>query len=1020
MITATVTKFFWKNKILIPCVLFAASFIMLTKNFRHSGSEGSKQPVEYLETIDFPEENDRKMSRNQLSWNEMEKMDQNVLFKDIYKDFKHNNKGKEFEGQGYVGVKGEGEVEVVEGYERDAWVSRTYDPLSLLQDQGQFIDLETIDDYVIKAPDDVIETRRKAQLQYEPREPRPPIQVEAKPAWKGSYVIKAEQVEFNTNIPPKKVIYDVYDAEIKKRKRARAQGMNEIDGLFQKKQTDEFHQLAIQSNELQNFQYPPVQKFGKRKRKGSKKRWQHPETVVVHLENAEQIDVNPQVNTDEDDIDDTTTKVKRMGKKKRKKKKFQVQNEIESEVRPQDSVILQQQNQNAQGHGMVLTYQQGQDQNLIPRKIYPPLDSEIAQRKNSNIFAGKQNQGVQNFNQVDSYHVSRNNKLQNSQYKVHNIPQQQIPNNQQNKNTEYQAQDARLQSLQQHFPQQQQQHRHSNIERAQHINQNDFLQLRSLNQQAHPQQQNTYIYTQQNTQNNQQLLDKQPSLLQQQQILPPNMHPSLQKQHRNQGNSLHNQGNSKNKQVYIDNSYQQHNQQHEPHQKHVIGDNYQWKEQQRMYKKQQPVYQPQPKYNQQRVQFQNNKHGDPYQQSQPLKFITMQQQKEHHPQQQMYQKQWQANSQKIGQFGLSNVGQSVNANRHRSANLEAAPLPSLGSLISQQNFMLDVQREISEQYAHIQQLQSKLAIANYVAKEMVHKPHEVPNDNQKVIKGHSHANYEAAYRRNLTYPHVNAHKHEVHNMDGGQLNDQRKNARYITNVGLEDIVLGDGKADQMNVHDKFNVQSFHEERVYVGQGGGESINNVRGNGLLHDTGNGKTYDRFGNVIPIRNSQGTEGVGDGEFKLKHKRKPKNLQNSSQTRVYAFENRVNESMALGGKLSVDIYNCTMFPLNSTLDLAGIRHKLQKLSDQTSDTGKFTRHLRKNLYRDPDAHLELFSQWRLSKDTLCKDSDTFEGYDDKFACLRNVVIDKQFSVGKAGGENITEVINQEEGAEYYKVNI
>ena len=195
------------------------------------------------------------------------------------------------------------------------------------------------------------------------------------------------------------------------------------------------------------------------------------------------------------------------------------------------------------------------------------------------------------------------------------------------------------------------------------------------------------------------------------------------------------------------------------------------------------------------------------------------------------------------------------------------------------------------------------------------------------------------------------------------------------------------------------------------------VGDEHGDGLLHDRMNVKIHNRFGEVVPLPTLESSD--DKNEFKLKHKRSPGSSETITKQECMPLKNRFNDSLSVAGNISAyDIYNYTMFPLNSTLDLAGIRKRLKKMTDQTSETGKFMKHLKHTLYRDPGVHLELFSQWLSSKDSMCRDSETFVAYDDKFARLHNVVIDKQFSVGKAGGENISDVINQAENAEYYKV--
>ena len=985
-VTAMITKFFWKNKILIPCVLFGASFIMLTKIFRHNGSGGSKQPVEYLETIDFPDESERKLGRNQLSWNEMDKGEQNVLFRDIYKDFKQKTTGKLHEDTGYLGVKGEGEVEVVEGYERDAWGARTYDPLSLLQDQGhmEFIDLETIDDYVIKAPETAADTRQHLQSS----------------SWKGSYAIRTEQDDSNVAFPTKRA-YDVYEAEVESRYKKK---VAEEERLLKKKHivTGQIRDdLAVQGNDLISFQYPPAEKHGKMKRKGSKKARKQPsETLTVHLENEEQIAVKPQPNQNYEDDDDTSVKVKRMGKKK---KRTQLQNQMPSDQWSLlDPLAVSQRSQYGQnpphgGHNpMSLKFSpisdKNEDKNLIPRKIYLPLDSEIAQIKNGNTYIQKQNQLIQNLNPVDSYRTehadkqSENPKIISNHY--NDLPQQHNKklNNKEQNNSQYemqfQMQSQRFQNLQQQHSSQQ----HSNNDQTIHINQNDFLQ------QYRPKQQHRYWKVQ--NINEIKTIPRQQSLYKnvqsdnqslQEQNLHLNVHLSLQKQqnsHNIEKKQVKTLQNGQ-QQIYSLMQYQKslvkqqnhpqyNNQQHNAQKQPVKGEAY---HQQRlnvhMYNKQQPTNDHRQTVNTPQI---TSKQQD---QRKQLQYIPIQPQNTLNQLQQeaqSYQQQWKGTAQyEQNLYNDPFVHQSDTI-----INSKNVPLPSLRSLISQQNLMLDVQREISEQYAHIQQLKSKLAIANYVAKEMVHKPHKVPiytNKRSTGIKNQAHIN------------------HGSHNATHSSRPGQREMV-----IGFKDINVQANAKNKM--HDKGLVGGRH------------------GDGLLHDGMNVKIHNRFGDVVQFLTRQSTD--DKNAFKLKHKRKPKLLQNNNQTRVYAFENRFNDSLSAAVNTSTyDIYNYTMFPLNSTLDLAGIRQKLQKMTDQTSETGKFMKHLKNTMYRDPGVHLELFSQWLSSKDSMCRDSEAIVAFDDKFARLHNVVIDKQFSVGKSGGENISDVINQAENAEYYKVS-
>ena len=187
------------------------------------------------------------------------------------------------------------------------------------------------------------------------------------------------------------------------------------------------------------------------------------------------------------------------------------------------------------------------------------------------------------------------------------------------------------------------------------------------------------------------------------------------------------------KQQYINNnpqySYINKQQQDNTHKQQVKEETY---HQQRldvnMNNNQRPTYDHQKTVNMQQI---TSNHQDQPQQLQYMPILQQNALKQSQRERQSYQQQWQSSPQGTAQYRQNLYNDPFVHQRNTIINSKDVPLPSLRSLISQQNLMLDVQREISEQYAHIQQLKSKLAIANYVAKEMVHKPHEAPRDTHK-------------------------------------------------------------------------------------------------------------------------------------------------------------------------------------------------------------------------------------------------------------------------------------------------
>ena len=73
------------------------------------------------------------------------------------------------------------------------------------------------------------------------------------------------------------------------------------------------------------------------------------------------------------------------------------------------------------------------------------------------------------------------------------------------------------------------------------------------------------------------------------------------------------------------------------------------------------------------------------------------------------------------------------------------------------------------------------------------------------------------------------------------------------------------------------------------------------------------------------------------------------------------------------------------------------------------------RRKLFHDPKAPPAEFVSWR--KDALTGCDGNFNGYGNKFLRLQNVVLDRNYLVGRKGGEEIKAVINQTEEAEYHR---
>ena len=73
---------------------------------------------------------------------------------------------------------------------------------------------------------------------------------------------------------------------------------------------------------------------------------------------------------------------------------------------------------------------------------------------------------------------------------------------------------------------------------------------------------------------------------------------------------------------------------------------------------------------------------------------------------------------------------------------------------------------------------------------------------------------------------------------------------------------------------------------------------------------------------------------------------------------------------------------------------------------------------LYYDKNTPPETFAKWQARKTTLC--SGHFTGYDRQFAVLKHVIVDKSNFKGRKGGEEIKDVLNQAESAEFYSYDM
>ncbi len=869
-ITTAVSKFMWKNKVLIPCVLFTASFVMLTKMLRHgsgSGLHGPKQPVEFLETIEFP---DRKLGRNQLSWNEMEKVDQNALFKDIYKDFRAKGK-REFDGEGYVRVKGDGQVEVVEGYERDAWGARTYDPLALLPGQSDVeIDLETIDGFVIKAPGEApaMKTSQRVQSAQEHGEFQDRGQVLTKKTGQGFYSIKSQQVAMvqgNTDVAGK--------TKTKKKKKQK------LDPFVKPPNEPPVFDTrrAVQDNEVLLFNRPPTDKpMAKHKSKMLSDRNGDEMNAQGGVDSQAQPRIN-QYTVRTNVIDDTRgddketvviIKAKRMGKKKRRKKPKKPDvlpkgYQIQLNSSPRNSSVIAPHKFAAQGI---------EDKRRDSSLLNPVKDqnSMILNFQTNSDTKNTDNAGALKFNQNQERQTRNGGSLGENEALLFK-PRDPVRSRDQYSHAGAAANGPHLS--------------------------NDVLQRQSQNQRNRQKQRNMGF------------------------LLPGD------RAARTQGS----------------------NADAKP-QRHQTGSAL--------------------RQNQNNVQFQR-----------PQNVFGLQPMGEGDGTlKQPYSGTAQGRGDKshavLQQHNLERRTAGThhtNSGRHKGEPLQltSIPVPSLGSLISQQRLMLDVQREISQQYAQIQELQSRLTIANYAAKGMVHQPHAL-SDHQPPRAGHDHTLY---FTRNRTADVRHANARRDGNVGGDELR--------VRSVHFVQAPPGGSRGETNNEHDRpqtdFRYKAFETDKVEPandrgdggGGWGGTDHGGAGGGGLS------KRKSRRGKSTKDRhNAKRAPG-----FKLKHKRKPKNLLLSNQTRVYSFQTQHNDSgdphSWLNTSADADTQemssNLTLFSsFNSTLDLAGIRQKLQKLSDKTSDAGKFTRRLSRALYRDARVPVDVFGLWQHGRDTLCPDSE------------------------------------------------
>lgn len=81
-------------------------------------------------------------------------------------------------------------------------------------------------------------------------------------------------------------------------------------------------------------------------------------------------------------------------------------------------------------------------------------------------------------------------------------------------------------------------------------------------------------------------------------------------------------------------------------------------------------------------------------------------------------------------------------------------------------------------------------------------------------------------------------------------------------------------------------------------------------------------------------------------------------------------------------------------------------------------FSRNLFSKLFCDPQHPNWLFSRWLGNSKVKCEGK--FSGYGGEVAYLTNVVLDNMLLIGKKGGEDFGELINQREDDEFFKYNV
>ncbi len=419
---------------------------MLGRIFHHgSGSNGAKQPhFEYLETIDLVDETNKKPNWNKLLWESSDNAEssQNVVMQDMYKEAEERGKVLEND-KGYRehggGTGGGSSVEVVVGYQRQEWAPPpgNIEQLALLQAApgDDIIDLETIDDYVIKGYDIHSDLHGQGQGQGYDSALKPQRQS----VGKGSYVIREEVVELDNRIPHvDSAIIDNAQAIVQRNKKKNklkkakeAAAMPEKEGMDEQGNVPAMYvNHAMQgNNEVVQFQYPPTQK--PKKKKKLKRKNLPREKVVVSLQSMDQIrNIVSNVNNAQDSEEIyPPTKVKRMGKK-RKKKRLKSQDVLKTTNNDQSKTVFFDRTHNDQsdtviqtnlhqtqfaqtqiprqdsshvipnqGSSQRLVYRPGEFQGSSQRKAYNPVDNTYQNQSSSKTWRNINNKNLKYIDQ---------------------------------------------------------------------------------------------------------------------------------------------------------------------------------------------------------------------------------------------------------------------------------------------------------------------------------------------------------------------------------------------------------------------------------------------------------------------------------------------------------------------------------------------------------------------------------------------------------------------------------------------